>query len=86
MADDKPFFLRNPKQLQALGTWLKSRRYNTWTMGRHDKKGNPMVGLKYDDKPDSTFGGQLTNAGLVIVLVGELEPAVYEIVKHHAND
>lgn len=63
---DKPFFLRSRGDLPTLEKWLQGRNFNCGCRIGDDKKGNPMLSIAYDRKPDSDWH-MPDKRGLIIV-------------------
>jgi len=70
-----PFFVRSKDDMPRLRKWLDGIKFNCGGYTRDDKKGNPMVGLGYDWKPESDWS-MPDKRGLIIVVKRDLLPEV----------
>lgn len=78
---DAPFIMQNTAGAKcALKHWLKARRYNAWSFGQTDKKGQPLIGLSWEHKPDSDWSKH-DRAGLIICRDDAALNAALEILK-----
>lgn len=79
MNDDKPFFVRSENDMKSLAKWLSDRRFNCGGFCANDKKGNPMVSIGYDWKPESDWS-MPEKRGLIVVIakkqLGKVEALV----------
>lgn len=78
------FVCLKPKALKALPKWLESRpRFNIVDGTRHDKRGQPMVVVHYDTKPDSDWGKVEPGSKSVIICSQQTHEEAVFITKQH---
>jgi hypothetical protein len=65
MSNDTFFAVKSDADFPKLEEFLKSKKYNCYSMGHNDKKGHPFIGLSFDRDPDNEWSKKWTKEGIV---------------------
>lgn len=82
--EEPPFFLRSKGELPKLTAWLRGHDFNCGGYIRDDKRGNPMVSIGWDSRPDSDWHLP-DKRGLIVVCDRSLLDEVKEMVQRMAR-
>ena len=80
-----PFVMQNSSgSKHAFKFWLKERKYNAWSIGHMDKKGQRMIGLSWEYNPESDWTKH-DRRGLVICRDDAAHEAALEIIEKYSQ-